>query len=76
MAPQASATGEAALQGRFVRQQSRFRHRPPTLEAGRYHLYVAPACPWSHRAMIVHLLNGLEGTIDVHRIDPYRDERG
>ena len=76
MAPQTSATDAPALEGRFVRQQSKFRGRPPTLEAGRYHLYVAPACPWSHRAMIVHRLDGLEGAIDVHRIDPYRDERG
>jgi putative glutathione S-transferase len=75
MAPQTSA-GATALPGRFVRQQSKFRDRTPTVEAGRYHLYVAPACPWSHRAMIVHRLCGLEGTIDVHRIDPYRDERG
>jgi putative glutathione S-transferase len=76
MAPQTSATDRPALEGRFVRQQSKFRNRTPTVEAGRYHLYVAPACPWSHRAMIVHALNGLAGTIDVHRIDPYRDERG
>ena len=69
MAPQTSA-GATALPGRFVRQQSKFRDRPPTVEAGRYHLYVAPACPWSHRAMIVHRLDGLEDTIDLHLIDP------
>ena len=27
---------------------------------GRYHLYVAPACPWSHRTMIVRRLKGLD----------------
>ena len=60
MAPQTSALGEETREGRFVRQQSKFRDRPPTTEAGRYHLYVAPACPWSHRTMIVHRLNRLE----------------
>ena len=76
MAPQTFTVGEELREGRFVRRQSDFRDRPPTVEAGRYHLYVAPACPWSHRAMIVHRLNGLEDVIAVHRLDPYRDERG
>jgi putative glutathione S-transferase len=76
MAPQTTALGEEVRTGRFVRRRSDFRDHPPTAEAGRYHLYVAPACPWSHRAMIVHRLNRLEDVIAVHRLDPYRDERG
>jgi glutathionyl-hydroquinone reductase len=76
MAPPTSALGEETREGRFVRRQSTFRDRPPTTEAGRYHLYVAPACPWSHRTMIVHRLAGLDGVIDVHRTEPFRDERG
>ena len=32
-------------------------------EAGRYHLYIARACPWAHRAMIFRALKGLEGII-------------
>ncbi len=76
MAPQTSALGERVLQGRFVRRRSDFRDRTPTLEAGRYHLYAAPACPWSHRTMIVHRLVRLDDVIAVHRLDPYRDERG
>lgn len=62
--------------GRFVRQRSRFRDRVVTPEAGRYHLYAAPACPWSHRAIVVHKLAGLEETIPLHRLDPFRDARG
>jgi len=34
-------------------------------EAGRYHLYVAGACPWAHRAMMVRALKGLEDVISV-----------
>lgn len=33
-------------------------------EPGRYHLYIARACPWAHRAMIFRALKGLEGMID------------
>ena len=47
--------------------------RPPP---GRYHLYVALACPWSHRAVIVRRLKGLEGAVSISYLDPYRDERG
>lgn len=34
-------------------------------EAGRYHLYIARACPWAHRAMVFRALKGLEAMIDV-----------
>ena len=34
-------------------------------EAGRYHLYIARACPWAHRAMIFRALKGLEGIIEL-----------
>jgi putative glutathione S-transferase len=61
---------------RFVRQASAFRDRITTAEAGRYHLYVAPACPWSHRAMIVRKLVGAEDAISLSWLHPYRDARG
>ncbi|MBB3930937.1 putative glutathione S-transferase [Kaistia hirudinis] len=63
--------------GRFERQAAGFRNwvtadgsPGPTgtggfkAEAGRYHLYIARACPWAHRTMIFRALKGLEGIID------------
>lgn len=32
-------------------------------EAGRYHLYIARACPWAHRAAIFRELKGLQSAI-------------
>jgi putative glutathione S-transferase len=69
--------------GRWVRQQSVFRRFVTPdgssgfpAEAGRYHLYVSLACPWSQRALIGRLLKGLERAISVSYVDPYRDGRG
>jgi putative glutathione S-transferase len=45
-------------------------------EAGRYHLYVALACPWSHRVVIARRLKGLEEAIGISYADPFRDARG
>jgi glutathionyl-hydroquinone reductase len=81
--PAGSSVTRELADGRFVRQQSRFTdwvtadgssgHRA---EPGRYHLYVARACPWSQRTLIVRHLKGLEDVIGVSFADPYRDERG
>lgn len=46
------------------------------LQAGRYHLYVARACPWAHRTIIARRLMGLEDSIGISFVDPIRDERG
>jgi putative glutathione S-transferase len=69
--------------GDFVRQESRFRDWVTAdgssgyrAEPGRYHLYVALACPWSHRAVIVRMLKRLEDAVGISYIHPYRDERG
>lgn len=58
--------------GRFVRQDSRFRERITAdgssgfrAEPGRYHLFVSLACPWAHRTLIFRKIKGLEETIDV-----------
>jgi putative glutathione S-transferase len=73
--------------GSFKRQDSRFRDwigvdersgeiSSFEVEAGRYHLYLALACPWSHRAAIVRELTGLGEALGVSYLAPYRDERG
>jgi len=74
---------ETGQDGSFRRQVSQFRRwvsaddgsefRP---QAGRYHLYVARACPWAHRTIIVRRLMGLEDAIGISFVDPIRDERG
>jgi glutathionyl-hydroquinone reductase len=68
--------GSETRSGRFERQDSAFRDRITDPRPGRYHLYVALACPWSHRAVVVRRLKGLEDAIGVSYAAPYRDDRG
>jgi putative glutathione S-transferase len=69
--------------GKFVRDTSRFRNwitadgsAGPSgeggfkAESGRYHLYVALACPWAHRALIFRALKGLTDHIGVSVVHP------
>ncbi len=78
-----------ASQGRFVRTEAQFRNwvtpdgRPgPTGEGGfraepnRYHLYVAFACPWAHRTLILRKLKGLEPLISISAVNSYMVEQG
>jgi putative glutathione S-transferase len=67
---------EGGRDGRFHRQESKFRGRPEQAEAGRYVLYVCRACPWAHRTIIARRLLGLEDAIELVEVDPIRDERG
>jgi glutathionyl-hydroquinone reductase len=74
---------EGGEDGSFRRQDSRFRgwisddgSTEFPLESGRYHLYVARACPWAHRTLIARVLMGLEDAISVSYVDPVRDSRG
>jgi glutathionyl-hydroquinone reductase len=75
--------------GRFERSRSQLRNwvtrdgsPGPTgrggyrAEAGRYHLYIARACPWAHRTMIVRSLKGLEGMISFSVVNWLMGERG
>jgi putative glutathione S-transferase len=45
------------------------------VEAGRYRLVVARACPWANRAIIVRRLLGLEDVISMGICGPVHDER-
>ncbi|MGO9883126.1 MAG: glutathione S-transferase family protein [Solirubrobacteraceae bacterium] len=72
-----------ASDGSFQRQESAFRNWVTAdgatgfaPERGRYHLYVARACPWAHRTLIGRRLMGLEDAIGVSFADPLRDDRG
>jgi putative glutathione S-transferase len=74
---------EVAADGGFVRQESVFRRQVTgdgssglPAEAGRYHLYVSLACPWSHRAVIARELMGLDAAVSISFADPFRDARG
>lgn len=75
--------------GRFIRQESQFRNwitpdgsAGPSGEGGfkaepnRYHLYVALACPWANRALIMRKLKGLEEMISVSVVNPLMVENG
>jgi glutathionyl-hydroquinone reductase len=43
--------------------------------AGRYHLYVSYACPFSHRVIIVRALRRLEGVVGLSIVHPLWDSR-
>jgi len=69
--------------GEFVRQTSTFRQQITVdgssgfkATAGRYHLYVARACPWCHRTMIYRVLKRLENLISISFVAPALLERG
>jgi putative glutathione S-transferase len=48
---------------------------PWPVEAGRYRLIVARACPWANRSVIVRRLLGLENAISMGIAGPLHDER-
>ena len=74
---------ETAASGEFKRVESRFRDRITAdgssgfkAEAGRYHLYLAHACPWAHRVLMYLVLKKLEPAISVAFAIPGRREQG
>jgi putative glutathione S-transferase len=70
-------------EGRFVRPTTRYRNwvtedgsPGPSGDGGfpaargRYHLYVALACPWAHRTVIFRVLKGLEDVVSMSVVEP------
>ena len=49
---------------------------PFPAEAGRYHLYASAACPFSHRALVMRALKGLEAEISLSLTHPVKREQG
>jgi glutathionyl-hydroquinone reductase len=45
-------------------------------ERGRYHLYVALACPWAHRTVIMRVLKGLEDVVSMSVVEPLYGPHG
>ncbi len=69
--------------GEFVRPASGFRNRITAdgssgfaAAAGRYHLFVARACPWCHRTMIMRVLKRLENVVSISFVAPAMLEHG
>ena len=63
--------GPVALTDRITADGS----SPWPVEAGRYRLVVARACPWANRSVIVRRLLGLEKVISLGIAGPLHDER-
>ena len=69
--------------GRFVRSPTSFRGWITAdgssgfpAAAGRYHLYIAWACPWAHRTAILRKLKGLEEAIGLSVAGSFMGEDG
>jgi putative glutathione S-transferase len=79
----------AKTKGRFEREATRFHNfitpdgaPGPSgeggfpAEPGRYHLYVALACPWAHRTLIFRKLKKLDDLISVSAVSPLMLDKG
>jgi glutathionyl-hydroquinone reductase len=69
--------------GAFQRGESQFRQFVSAdggsgfkAEAGRYHLYLAMACPWCHRVLLMRALKRLETTISMSFVEPLMLDEG
>jgi putative glutathione S-transferase len=75
--------------GRFVRPATRFRNWVTEVGSagpsggdgfaaarGRYHLYVALACPWAHRTIIMRTLKGLDDVVSMSVVEPLYGPHG
>lgn len=72
-----TALDELGKDGDFKRRDAAWRNWistddgaefPP--EADRYHLFVAAACPWAHRTLMVRHMKGLQDVISVSIVHP------
>jgi putative glutathione S-transferase len=68
---------------KFIRPESVFRNWITEdgtsrfkAEPNRYHLFISPACPWSHRVMLMRELKGLNRVISVTELDAIKGENG
>jgi putative glutathione S-transferase len=72
-----TALDEMSKDGAFVRKDAAWRDwisndsdaKFPA-ENGRYHLFVAYACPWAHRTLITRAIKGLQDVISVTVVMP------
>jgi glutathionyl-hydroquinone reductase len=75
--------------GHFIRPSTRYRNwitasgeAGPSGDGGfpaargRYHLYVALACPWAHRTVIMRMLKGLEEVVSMSVVAPLYGPHG
>src|SRR5215813_10149656 len=75
--------------GHFIRPTTRYRNWITTdgeagpsgnggfpAARGRYHLYVALACPWAHRTLIMRALKGLEEVVSISVTEPLYGPHG
>lgn len=74
---------EPGKDGAFERPETVFRDRVSAdgstdfpAEAGRYHLYVAWACPWAHRTILMRRLQGLDAAIGMSVVDAFMADDG
>src|SRR5215468_6791514 len=73
----------ASNSGEYLRPSSQFRNRIkaddeaefPALP-GRYHLYVARACPWCHRTMLARVAKRLENIVSISYVEPFVFDQG
>ena len=89
MSPNISSWKTSISKGEYQRKRSQFRHWITAegaagpdgeagfkAEAGRYHLYVSLACPWTHRTLIFRQLKDLQALISVSVVHPDMHEKG
>jgi putative glutathione S-transferase len=82
--------GEWKTEGDIPRENGRFRRSTTSFRgwissdassefparAGRYHLYVAWACPWAHRTAILRKLKGLESAVGLSAVGSFMGDDG